>query len=417
MQMLRIAVRRICLGLVVSCLAGPVRAEAIKIAFIDPLSGPGAAIGEGGLRHFKYAAEQINMHGGANGKSFEIVAYDSKNNPQESLVSAQKAIDEGIRFIVQGNSSAVGLAISDFVLKHNKRNPGREVLYLNYSANDPVMTNEKCQFWHFRFDANTDIKMAALTNYLRAQPAIKKVYLINQDYSFGQSFRAQARTMLTEKRPDIEIVGDELHPFLKVTDFSPYAAKIKASGADTILTGNWGQDLALLLKAASEAGLQVNWYTYYAGGVGAPTAIRQANLPDRVFEIIEEIPNAAPAEFQAYEADFRAKNGGMSIWLPRVVNEMRMLAKAISDAKSEDVRQVAENLEDMRFASVGGGEVWMRKEDHQAFQPIYVGSLGPLKAGDKFDEEGTGWGWRRVGTVDGKDTVVPTTCKMERPQK
>jgi branched-chain amino acid transport system substrate-binding protein len=222
--------------------------------------------------------------------------------------------------------------------------------------------------------------------------------------------------MLAEKRPDIEIVGDELHPFLKVTDFSPYAAKIKASGADTILTGNWGQDLALLLKAAAEAGLQANWYTYYAGGIGAPTAIRQANLPDRVFEIIEEIPNSAPPEFQTYETDFRAKNGGMSIWLPRVVNQLRMLAKAISEAKSENVRKVAEKLEDMKFPGVSGGEVWMRKEDHQAFQPIYVGSFGPLKAGETFDEEGTGWGWRQVGAVDGKDTVLPTTCKMERPQ-
>jgi branched-chain amino acid transport system substrate-binding protein len=105
----------------------------------------------------------------------------------------------------------------------------------------------------------------------------------------------------------------------------------------------------------------------------------------------------------------------MSIWLPRVVNQLRMLAKAISEAKTENVRKVAEKLEDMKFRGVGGGEVRMRKEDHQAFQPIYVGSFGPLKAGEKFDEEGTGWGWRQVGAVDGKDTVLPTTCKMERP--
>ena len=62
--------------------------------------------------------------------------------------------------------------------------------------------------------------------------------------------------MLKAKRPDIEIVGDELHPLLKITDFAPYIAKIKASGADTVITGNWGQDFALLLKAAADAGLQ-----------------------------------------------------------------------------------------------------------------------------------------------------------------
>ncbi|MFX9054216.1 ABC transporter substrate-binding protein, partial [Acinetobacter baumannii] len=83
------------------------------------------------------------------------------------------------------------------------------------------------------------------------------------------------------KRPDIEFVGDELHPVLKVTDFSPYIAKIKASGADSVITGNWAQDLALLLKAAADAGLQANWYTYYAGGAGGPTSVRQTGLEHR----------------------------------------------------------------------------------------------------------------------------------------
>ena len=97
--------------------------------------------------------------------------------------------------------------------------------------------------------------------------------------------------MLKAKRPDIEIVGDELHPLLKITDFAPYVAKIKASGADSVITGNWGQDFALLLKASADAGLKVNWYTYYAGGTGGPTAIKQANLNHQVFQIAEGIPN------------------------------------------------------------------------------------------------------------------------------
>ena len=74
--------------------------------------------------------------------------------------------------------------------KYNDRNPGKEMLYLNYAAVDPVLTNDKCSFWHFRWDANSDIKMAALTNFMKSQPNIKKVYLINQDYSFGHAVDA-----------------------------------------------------------------------------------------------------------------------------------------------------------------------------------------------------------------------------------
>lgn len=250
-------------------LVAPAEAQTIKIAYIDPLSGGGASIGEVGLKHFQYLAEQINANGGLNGKKLEIVGYDNKTNPQESLVQVQKAIDAGIRIITQGNGSSVAAAITDFVAKYNDRNPGKEILYFNYAAVDPILTNEKCQYWHFRWDANSDIKMEALTNFMKERPNIQKIYLINQDYSFGQSVRAGAVKMLKAKRPDIQVVGDELHPLLKITDFSPYIAKIKASGADSVITGNWGQDFALLLKAAADAGLQVDWYTYYAGAPAA----------------------------------------------------------------------------------------------------------------------------------------------------
>ena len=228
--------------------------ETVKIGYIDPLSGGGASVGEIGLKTFQFIAEELNAKGGILGKKVEIVPFDNKTNPQESLIQAQKAIDAGIRYLTQGNGSSVAGALSDFVNKYNERNPGKEVLYFNYAAVDPVLTNDKCNFWHFRWDANSDIKMEALTNYMKDVPSIKKVYLINQDYSFGESVRTAAKAMLAAKRPDIQIVGNELHPLLKVTDFAPYIAKIKASGADTVITGNWGQDFALLLKAAADAG-------------------------------------------------------------------------------------------------------------------------------------------------------------------
>src|SRR5215469_16614518 len=313
--------------------SAPVKAqETIKIAFIDPLSGGAASTGEVGVKTFQFLADEINAKGGVLGKKLEIVPYDNKLNPQESLVQAQKAIDAGIRIVTQGNGSSVAAAISDVAAKFNERNPGKEFLFLNYAAVDPVLTNDKCNYWHFRWDANSDIKMDALTNYMKTRPSIKKLYLINQDYSFGQAVRAAAKTMLAAKRPDIQIVGDELHPLLKITDFAPYVAKIKASGADSVITGNWGQDFALLLKAAADAGLQTDWYTYYAGGTGGPTAIKETGLAYRVFAITEGFPNSAPEAAQKFETNFRAKNG-VSLFYPRAVNEMRMLAKAISEAK------------------------------------------------------------------------------------
>jgi branched-chain amino acid transport system substrate-binding protein len=395
--------------------AMPAAAEdTVKIAYVDPLSGGGASIGEVGLKTFQYLADWTNAHGGIAGRKLEIVAYDNKLNAQETLVQVQKAIDSGIRFVTQGNGSAFAAAISDFVTKYNDRNPGKEVLFFNYAAVDPVLTNDKCTFWHFRWDANSDIKMAALTNYMKTRANIKKVYLINQDYSFGQAVRGEARKMLGVKRPDIEIVGDEVHPLLKVTDFSPYIAKIKASGADSVITGNWGQDFALLLKAAADAGLQVDWYTYYAGGTGGPTAIKQANLPDRVFAIAEGVSNEPYAPAQEFEKAFRAKVG-VTLFYPRAVNEIRMFVKAAEEAKSVEPTKIAAALAGMKVTVYDGGDGFMRADDHQFFQPMYIANLGPISKDQPFDEENTGWGWKTTGKIETQDTILPTSCKMNRP--
>ena len=398
-----------------SAIAPAASAEGVvKIGYIDPLSGGGASVGEHGLRTFQYVADQINARGGVLGSKIEIVPLDNKGNPQEALVQAQRAIDAGIHFITQGGGSAVAAAIEDFVTKSNSRNPGKELLYLNYSAIDPSLTNEKCSFWHFRFDAGSDIKLEALTNYLAKQSSVKKVYLINQDYSFGQSVRTEARKMLAAKRPDITIVGDELHPLLKVTDFSPYIAKIKASGADSVVTGNWGQDIALLLKAAGDAGLKVIWYTYSAGGAGGPTAIKQAGLNHQVFQVTEGTPNANYQPAMDYEREFRAKTE-FSLWYPRVVNELMMLKQAAEKVSSLDPTKIAYALEGMKFEPLNGGEGFMRAQDHAFFQPIYISSFGTLGEGEPFDAENTGWGWHLAARIDAADTLVPTVCSMKRP--
>jgi branched-chain amino acid transport system substrate-binding protein len=388
----------------------------VKIAYIDPLSGGAATIGEHGLKHLQFLVETINAKGGViNGQKLEAVAYDNKGSPQESLVQVQKAIDAGVRFITQGNGSGAAIAISEFIAKYNERNPGKEVLYFNYAAVDPVLTNDKCSYAHFRWDANSDIKMAALTNFMKDKKEIKKVYIIGQDYSFGHSVRAAANAMIKEKRPDIQIVGDELHPLLKITDFAPYVAKIKASGADSVITGNWGNDIALLLKAAADAGLPVSWYTYYAGGAGGPTAIKQTGLDHRVFQISEWHTNVPAPEMEAFADAFLKKYGGANQqgwWYLRMKNQMEMFAEALNKAKSAEPKKVAAALADMKYKNALGAEVFMRPTDHSLFQDMYISSFG---SGTKHDEEKTGWGWKTVGLIKAQDTVIPTTCKMVVP--
>ncbi len=385
-------------------------AETVKIAHIDPMSGPFGLAGQTLSKHLDAAAEAINSKGGVR---FEVSHFDNKASAQDSVTVLQQVIDSGIRYVIQGGGSNVAHALSDTIAKHNSRNPDRAVLYLNYAAQDPALTNDKCNFWHFRFDAHVDMKLNVITQQIAQSKDIKKVYLINQDYAFGQAIAKAAREMLTKKRPDIEIVGDDLHAMGKVKDFSPYIAKIKASGAEAVITGNWGTDFSLLIKASKDFGLDVTYYTVNAQNAGAPKSIGAAGA-DSIKNVSAWHSNAAENKAEKFANDYRKKYKE-DFYYGTSKTAMDMLAKAMSDAKSIEPLKVAKQLEGMKFQG-DTGEMWMRAEDHQLMQPIYISTF--TKAGGKdvkYDLEETGFGWKTEFRVEAKDTVMPTTCAMVRP--
>ncbi|MDK3018260.1 branched-chain amino acid ABC transporter substrate-binding protein [Pseudodonghicola flavimaris] len=396
--------------------AGSAMAENIKIAFIDPLSGPFASTGSNGLKQYQFAADElVNKKGGVlDGQMFEIVPFDNKVSPKESLIQLQVAIDQGIRYVVQGNSSGVAHALTEAIEKHNKRNPDDRVLYLNYAAVDPALTNDDCTFWHFRFDANADIKMDALTDVIKETPEIKKVYIIGQDYSFGKAVAAAAVRMLAEKRPDIEIVGNELHPIGKVKDFTPYARKIVSSGADAVITGNWGSDMLNLGKSVVENGFTGPIYTYYAAGSGITAAFGESGKG--VIRLISQgqinppESDAAAAYIEAFEAKYPDGN----IDQPRITNAIGMLAEAIKEAGSAtDVVSVAKALEGMEYDDLFSGKVYMRPQDHQLIQDMFIGAH--TDEGVTFDYDNSGYGIVVEHKVEMAGMDSPTTCKMKRP--
>jgi branched-chain amino acid transport system substrate-binding protein len=421
--MIRMAMKWLLAGVLSLLAAGGVLAQGkggaspqtVKIAFVDPLSGPFAAVGQAILKHFQYVAELVNEKQLAGpGVKFEIVPFDNKGSPQESLTLLRSIIDQGIHYVTQGNGSHVAIPLSDAIAKHNERNPGQAIVYLNYAAVDPDLTNSKCNFWHFRFDANTDMKMEALTEYMKGRPEIKSVYLINQNYSHGHQVARVAKELLARKRPDIKIVGEDLHPLGQVRDFSPYIAKIRASGADAVITGNWGTDLTLLVRAARDAGLTANFYTYYAGVTGTPTAMGAAGA-DRVRQVSYWHPNIEKYPGEDIYLGFKKKFGEEWYTLAAYTS-MTMLAEAIKRAKSTDPLRVAYTMEGMRMPSVMG-EIEMRASDHQLQQPLFISTW--VKAGGqvKYDTEKTGYGFKTERAFPTYVASQPTSCNMQRPPR
>ena len=395
-------------------ISSAVFADTVRIAFIDPLSGPFATTGSNGLAEWKFAVEKlVNEKGGVlGGKKMEVIGLDNKLDGKESLVQLQVAIDQGIRFIAQGNSSGIANAITDMVKKHNKRNPDKRVIFLNYSAVDPALTNNKCNFWHFRFDANADIKMDVITDVIAQVPTIKKVYLIGQDYSFGKSVAAAAEKYLSEKT-SIEIIGNELHPIGRVKDFTPYARKIVASGADAVITGNWGADMVNLGRSLAESGYKGPVYCYYCAANGITATFGEVGK-GMLHIVGEGFQNPTRPALTAYHKAFKAKYPQWDLSQPRIINAAPMLAAAINKAgTADDMVAVARALEGMEFYSeILDTKVLMRAKDHQAIQNVHVG----VHTDDvDIDYDNSGYGIKVFKTIEMASLNSPTTCKMDRP--
>ncbi len=404
-------------GLVLGLLAALPRASAaddtIKIGYVDPFSGTFAMSGDQFLQVLHYIVDYVNAHAPPLGKKFEIVTFDDKLQPAEALIALKRITDQNIPFVMQCVGSNVGSALIDGVGKNNERNPDHRVIYLNCGALATELTNAPlCNFWQFRFTGSVEQRAYARIKSLPAD--IKKVYLINQDYLFGHSVEHDTKKFLQQLRPDIQIVGDEFVPLGQVKDFSPYVTKIKNSGAQSVVTGNYGPDLNLLMKAAVDAGLKVRFDTYLAYLTGAVTAIGQTGA-DRMTVIMEYNENL-PVELnipsaEKFDQGFRKDHKFDFVAQPWVVM-FEMLSRAITQAGSVDVLKIARNLENMQQKDLLGKTETMRKEDHQLILPYYEGLL---TKDVKYDTEGTGLGFKTIFTVPAEQEEMATTCKMKRP--
>ncbi len=389
------------------------QAEVVKIAFIDVLSGPFAAAGKSSLDQLRAVIAARNAKAKPTEPTFEVVPFDGKGSPQESALMLKSASDQGIRYVTQGGGSGVAFALTEAINKIGDREPDKAMIFLNYSAMDPGLTNDRCSFWHFRFYPSSEMKIEALTTYMKTRPDIKSVYLLNQDYTHGQQVSKAAKAYLARKRPDVQVVGDTFVPIAQVKDFAPYIAKIKASGADTVITSNWGTDLSLLLKAAKDFGLNINFFTMNANNPGVPSQMGSWGV-NKVGVIWNWGHNAPTPELEKIYLDYKKKSDEDFIFAAHY-NSIHMLGAAMNAAKSTEPKKVAYALEGMKFKSPVG-EVEMRKTDHQLLAPLFLGMWAKQGSkGVKYDAEKTGYGFRSEVVWDAYVSAQPTSCQMNRP--
>ncbi|XHS78017.1 branched-chain amino acid ABC transporter substrate-binding protein [Burkholderiaceae bacterium UC74_6] len=403
-------------ALLLAAAASAAHAAPVKIGLLETLSGPQASTGQTYRTGVRYAIEKMNAAGGWNGQPVQLVEFDNQGGPAGAADKLKAAIADGVQIVVQGSSSAIGGQITEDVRKHNLRNPGKEIVYINIGAEALELTGEKCNFHHFRLTANAQMRTKVLVQGMRQDKALgTRVYSINQNYSWGQDM--ERAIVDNAAAGGYQVVEKTLHDVNKIQDFAPYVAKISASRADTVLTGNWSNDLLLLMKAAKAGGLKAHFGTVYLDQPGNITNAGELALGNFVAHTFNA--EAGGSEAERFVADFSAKTGHAPVFVePQAVYGLEMVADALRRTKATasgllDVNAFARAMETARVKTPMG-EFSMRAADHQLMMPLVVSVVAKDA---KYKADGTGMGFKPVRVFTAEESAVPAqaSCKMRRP--
>jgi branched-chain amino acid transport system substrate-binding protein len=390
----------------------PLQGQTVRIAFIDPLSGPAADMGRNSLRSWQFMAEHKGGAHRAAGVRLVVAGFDNKGSPQESLNALKAAIDQGFRYIVQGHGSVVAGTLSSAIARHNQRSPERSVLFINYAAMDPELTNEKCHFWHVRIDADTDMKTRAMTRFMASQPELRRVYLLNQNNLHGQQFSRYFRDAMAQQKPDVQMVGDELHPPLQGHDFTPQVRHIRNSGAQALATSNEGADLRDLLKALHKQGVYLPVYAYDPALKGVPEVLAEIGERMSVYQVANHHSNQA-GPIHALATAFRQQYGE-DLTNYASYDGIEILSYAMARLGSTDPAKVAGKLGGMIFQGFNG-PVQIRAEDHQLLKGVYVSRWQKVDAKYPRSAEGTGYTFAPVQYLPAAQISGASRCQMQIP--
>lgn len=394
--------------------------EAIKIAVIEPLSGPLAGNGIDIVERFKFLFDKVNEKGGVlGGRQIEVLGYDNGFDVEKTAQQVQRAADEGVDYIINGIGPEHNQAIMNFISKWNRRNPGNEMAFLAHSAGWNGISNEDCSFYTAVFDPTVDMKVKALVSAAKNLKLGSKAFLVNPDYEFGQTVDGSMKKLIEQTDSGLVVAGSELiAPFGQVQDFTPLIARIKASGADLVLTGNFGPDLIRFVGAAADSNLPVKFGTLYGvdpSAMGAIGARRMEKAGVTVATEYHENDTGGVPVLEELNKEFL--DVAKTSWgIDRYRYLAEMFTAALEKAGSSEPSKVMAALEGATVQTAGG-EAFLRAADHQLIQPYFlVGVDVQAKRPIWFKGENVGFAWKTLEIVSRDVMELPTTCEMkDRP--
>jgi branched-chain amino acid transport system substrate-binding protein len=346
-------------------------AEPIPMLALDPLSGVMKDIGDRYHLGVRFAVEEINAAGGLLGRPIKMFYDDSQLKPDVAARKVSRYVtEEKVKFVMTGTGTHIGKAMGQVAEKE-------KIIMLNYGAAGDELTGKDFTPYHFRVALSTGQQSGALAAYFSGTP-YKKYYILCQDYAFGHDVAEAFKKAMKKFKADWQPVGEDYHP-VGTKDMGPYISKIISSGAEVLITGNWGADLLVLLKQAADLGLKAKVGSYYLTDTNALPAIGNAavgNITVEIYMLTEDTPQNK-AFVERWTKRKLDPGHPYPAWLiGKSYQAFMFMAEAIKKAKSTKAEDVIKTWEGMSYEALVG-RMNMRACDHQVVTPISVAEVLP----------------------------------------
>ncbi|MCL1875477.1 MAG: ABC transporter substrate-binding protein [Synergistaceae bacterium] len=244
-------------GFVLLCVVGmcissvAFAADTIKVGQITALTGDHAAYGQAEHDAVQMAIEEINATGGVLGKKIELVVYDNKTRPEDTVNAARRLIEEDkVCAIIGPNGSGMHIASAPIV-----NNSG--VSQIGTLPTNPLVTvDEKgnTRPYNFRI-CFLDPYQGEIIAFFAAKELKKLNAALLYDVSSEYSQGLREFFLLGFEKYGGKVVLDEGYRGGDI-DFRAQLTQIANTNAEVLVLPNLGKDMALIIKQARELGMK-----------------------------------------------------------------------------------------------------------------------------------------------------------------
>ncbi len=319
--------------------------ETLKIGAILSVTGPASFLGDPELKTLEYYTKKINDQGGIDGRTIELIAYDSGGSPKKALTFIKRLISQDeVHVLIGPSTTGESLAISDEV-----EAAGLPMI----SLAGAVVVTDPVKPYIFKTPPTDKMVCVKLFEHFQKR-GYSNIAMISGTGGFGKSMQQQCLNLTAAF--GLKVLANETYDS-KDTDMSAQLTKIKnTAGVQAVLNPGFGQGPAIVTKNYRDLALPFPFYQSH--GVASKNFIKlTAAAGEGVFVVgppllvVDKLDDSHPLKnvSKNYKDDYESAYSGLDVssFGGHAYDAFHLVLEAVrakNSIKSKDIRDGLEEI-------------------------------------------------------------------------